>query len=61
MPSHARQLVDYTDSEQEAAETMRILESMGPAYTDELEQIRESEALELEMMGPDYRKQMVEL
>ena len=43
-------------SEAEAAETLRILESMGPAYTDELQQIRESEAMELELVGPDYRK-----
>ena len=38
-------------SEQEAAETLRILEEMGPAYTDELRQIRESEAMETELVG----------
>ena len=42
-------------SEAEANETLRILEEMGPAYTDELQQIRQSEAMELELMGPDYR------
>lgn len=42
-------------SAEEAAETMRILEEMGPAYTDEIEQIRESEAMEAEMVGADYR------
>ncbi|HEY6377941.1 MAG TPA: HypC/HybG/HupF family hydrogenase formation chaperone [Candidatus Dormibacteraeota bacterium] len=46
-------------SEEEANETMRILEEMGPAYTDEIEQIRASEALELELVGPDYRTQGV--
>lgn len=44
-------------SETEAQETMRILEAMGPAYTDELEQIRESQAMELELVGPDYFKE----
>jgi hydrogenase expression/formation protein HypC len=34
-------------SEAEAAETLRILEEMGPAYTDELRQIRESESMEV--------------
>ncbi|MEO8897925.1 MAG: HypC/HybG/HupF family hydrogenase formation chaperone [Candidatus Dormibacter sp.] len=48
-------------SEAEANETLRILEEMGPAYTDELEQIRESEAMELELVGPDYRKQVREI
>ena len=38
-------------SEQEAAETLRILEEMGPAYTDELKQIRESEAMETELVA----------
>jgi hydrogenase expression/formation protein HypC len=39
-------------SEEEAAETLRILEEMGPAYTDELKQIRESEAMETaELVG----------
>ncbi len=48
-------------SEAEANETLRILEEMGPAYTDELEQIRQSEAMELELVGPDYRKQVREI
>ncbi len=48
-------------SEAEANETLRILEEMGPAYTDELEQIRQSEAMELELVGPDYRKQVTEI
>ena len=48
-------------SEAEANETLRILEEMGPAYTDELQQIRQSEAMELELVGPDYRKQVREL
>ncbi len=48
-------------SEAEANETMRILESMGPAYVDELEQIRESEAMEIEMVGRDYRRQVTEI
>lgn len=39
-------------SEEEAAETLRILEEMGPAYTDELQQIRESEAMEAELLHP---------
>jgi hypothetical protein len=42
-------------SEQEAAETLRILEEMGPAYTDELQQIRESQAMEEELVGANYR------
>jgi hydrogenase expression/formation protein HypC len=42
-------------SEEEAKETLRILEEMGPAYTDEVQQIRESEALEAELVGRDYR------
>jgi hydrogenase expression/formation protein HypC len=33
-------------SEKEASETLRILEEMGPAYTDELQQIRQSQAME---------------
>jgi hydrogenase expression/formation protein HypC len=48
-------------SEAEASETLRILEEMGPAYTDELEQIRQSEAMELELVGPDYRRQVTEI
>jgi hydrogenase expression/formation protein HypC len=32
-------------SEEEAAETMRLLEQMGPAYDDEVRQIRDSDAL----------------
>jgi len=32
-------------SEAEAAETLRILEEMGTAYTDELQQIRDSAAM----------------
>jgi hydrogenase expression/formation protein HypC len=44
-------------SEQEAAETLRILEEMGPAYTDELQQIRQSQAMEAELVGPDYFSQ----
>lgn len=39
-------------SEEEAAETLRILEEMGPAYTDELKQIRDSEAMEAELLHP---------
>jgi hydrogenase expression/formation protein HypC len=48
-------------SEAEANETLRILEEMGPAYSDELQQIRQSEAMELELVGPDYRKQVTEI
>ncbi|MBJ7594150.1 MAG: HypC/HybG/HupF family hydrogenase formation chaperone [Candidatus Dormibacteraeota bacterium] len=48
-------------SEAEANETLRILEEMGPAYDDELQQIRQSEAMELELVGPDYRKQVTEI
>jgi hydrogenase expression/formation protein HypC len=33
-------------SEEEAAETLRILEQMGPAYTDEMEQIRRWQAMD---------------
>lgn len=47
-------------SEEEARETLRILEEMGPAYTDEVQQIRQSEALEAELVGPDYRNSVVE-
>jgi hydrogenase expression/formation protein HypC len=38
-------------SEEEAAETLRILEEIGPAYTDELQQIRESQAMEAELFA----------
>lgn len=43
-------------SETEAAETLRILEQMGPAYTDEVQQIREWQAMEEELVGPNYRE-----
>jgi hydrogenase expression/formation protein HypC len=43
-------------SEKEAAETLRILEEMGPAYTDEVEQIREWQAMEEELVGAHYRE-----
>ena len=42
-------------SEKEAAETLRILEQMGPAYTDEVQQIREWQAMEEELVGANYR------
>ena len=42
-------------SEKEAAETLRILEEMGPAYTDEVQQIREWQAMEEELVGANYR------
>src|SRR4029077_11360868 len=42
-------------SESEAAETLRILEKMGPAYTDEVQQIREWQAMEEELVGTNYR------
>ena len=42
-------------SETEAAETLRILEEMGPAYTDEVQQIREWQAMEEELVGANYR------
>jgi hydrogenase expression/formation protein HypC len=44
-------------SETEAAETLRILEEMGPAYTDEVQQIREWQAMEEELVGANYREQ----
>jgi hydrogenase expression/formation protein HypC len=44
-------------SETEAAETLRILEEMGPAYTDEVQQIREWQAMEDELVGANYREQ----
>jgi hydrogenase expression/formation protein HypC len=43
-------------SETEAAETLRILEEMGPAYHDEVQQIREWQAMEEELVGPNYRE-----
>ena len=43
-------------SETEAAETLRILEEMGPAYTDEEQQIREWQAMEEELVGANYRE-----
>ncbi|HEY4869166.1 MAG TPA: HypC/HybG/HupF family hydrogenase formation chaperone [Candidatus Dormibacteraeota bacterium] len=42
-------------SEQEAAETLRILEEMGPAYTDEVQQIQQWQAMEDELVGAHYR------
>jgi hydrogenase expression/formation protein HypC len=42
-------------SETEAAETLRILEEMGPAYTDEVQQIREWQTMEEELVGANYR------
>ena len=42
-------------SEAEAAETLRILEEMGPAYHDEVQQIREWQTREEELVGADYR------
>ena len=42
-------------SEEEAAETLRILEQMGPVYDDEVDQIREWQAMEEELVGADYR------
>ena len=48
-------------SEAEAEETLRILEEMGPAYTDELQQIRESEEMEIELVGPNYRREVREI
>jgi len=44
-------------SETEAAETLRILEEMGPTYTDEVQQIREWQAMEDELVGANYREQ----
>jgi hydrogenase expression/formation protein HypC len=44
-------------SETEAAETLRILEEMGPAYTDEVQQIRAWQAVEDELVGANYREQ----
>lgn len=41
-------------SETEAAETLRILEAMGAAYTDEVEQIREWQAVDDEVAGADH-------
>ena len=42
-------------SEEEANQTLAILEQMGPAYTDELDQIRQWQAMEEELVGADYR------
>lgn len=42
-------------SEEEARETLRLLEQMGPAYDDEMEQIREWQAAEEELVGAGYR------
>ena len=44
-------------SEEEAEETLRILEQMGPAYDDEVDQIRQWQAIEEELVGADYRTQ----
>lgn len=44
-------------SEAEANQTLRILESMGAAYDDELQQIRQSEATDIELVGPVCRQQ----
>jgi len=43
-------------SETEAAETLRILEEMGPAYHDEVQQIREWQVMEEELVGANYRE-----
>lgn len=43
-------------SETEAAETLRILEEMGPAYNDEIDQIRQWQAMEEELVGSNYRE-----
>jgi hydrogenase expression/formation protein HypC len=43
-------------SETEAAETLRILEEMGPAYHDEVDQIRQWQAMEDELVGANYRE-----
>ena len=45
-------------SETEAAETLRILEAMGAAYTDEVEQIREWQAVDDEVAGADHRESL---
>jgi hydrogenase expression/formation protein HypC len=42
-------------SEEEANETLRILEQMGPAYDDEVQQIQQWQAMEDELVGADYR------
>src|ERR1700676_3866398 len=42
-------------SEKGAAETLRILEKMGTAYTDEMQQIRQWQAMEEELVGATYR------
>ena len=41
-------------SETEAAETLRILEQMGTAYTDEVRQIREWQAVDGERVGANH-------
>src|ERR1700687_1983954 len=41
-------------SETEAAETLRILEAMGAVYTDEVEQIREWQAMDDEVVGANH-------
>lgn len=43
-------------SETEAAETLRILEEMGPAYRDEVQQIREWQAMQDELVVANYRE-----
>src|SRR5487761_1579269 len=42
-------------SETEADEALRILEEMSSAYTDEVEQIREWQAMEDGLVGANYR------
>jgi hydrogenase expression/formation protein HypC len=48
-------------SEAEANETLRILEAMGAAYDDELQQIRESETMANQLAGPDHRRRVTEI
>lgn len=43
-------------SEEEAAETLRLLEQMGPAYEDELDQIRQWQQAESDLMGEAFRE-----
>jgi hydrogenase expression/formation protein HypC len=45
-------------SETEAAETLRILEAMGAAYTDEVEQIREWQATDDAVVGANHRESL---
>jgi hydrogenase expression/formation protein HypC len=47
-------------SEEEAKETLRILEEMGPAYEDEMQQIRQWQAMEEELVGAEYRTSRAE-